>query len=193
VNIVLRSYRTADFETLHQVDHACYSSDTAYSRADLRAYLGFFGADCVVAEVEAGFDVPAAEDVAQRTPRIIGFCISARRGDHGHIITMDVLEEFRRKGVGRLLLAEIEARLVAAGVQRVGLETAVDNEVAIAFWRRHGYVSVGIKKRYYPRGRDAYYMTKALRSPADQSKARSETSRETTTGAKKPAKRTRKR
>jgi [ribosomal protein S18]-alanine N-acetyltransferase len=185
VKVALRSYRPADFETLYQIDQTCYSSDTAYSRADLRTYLGFFGADCVVAEIDAGSRVPAAEKVAQSAAKIAGFCISARRGDHGHIITMDVLEEFRRKGVGRLLLAEIEARLIAAGVRRVGLETAVDNETAIAFWQRHGYASVGIKKRYYPRGRDAYYMTKAIGPPSGQSNGPSKMSRDT--GAKKPA------
>lgn len=171
MKIALRNYRHTDFETLHRIDQACYASDTAYSRAELGTYLGFRGADCVVAEVATDADATTANNGAQggseNTARIIGFSISARRGDHGHIITMDVLEEFRRNGIGSAVLAEIEKRLVAAGVQRVGLETATDNEAGIAFWRRHGYVSVGVKKGYYAGRRDAYYMTKAIGPEAE--------------------------
>jgi ribosomal protein S18 acetylase RimI-like enzyme len=171
VKIALRNYRHTDFETLHRIDQACYASDTAYSPAELGTYLGFLGAECVVAEVATDAGATTAnngtQDRSQNAARIIGFSISARRGDHGHIITMDVLEEFRRCGIGSALLAEIEKRLVAAGVRRVGLETATDNEAGIAFWRRHGYVSVGVKKGYYAGRRDAYYMTKAIGPEAE--------------------------
>jgi ribosomal protein S18 acetylase RimI-like enzyme len=164
VKILLRNYRESDFDAIHRIDQACYSSDTAYSRSELRTYLAFLGAECIVAEIKMKTG-PAMVDA--RGPRsmelkMVGFCISGRSGDRGHIITMDVLEEFRKHGIGSTLLRAIEKRLAAAGVQRIGLETAIDNQVAIGFWQKHGYVSVGIKKGYYPGGRDAFYMTKAV-------------------------------
>ncbi|HKS66909.1 MAG TPA: N-acetyltransferase [Candidatus Acidoferrales bacterium] len=159
MKVTLRSYRPGDFETLHRIDQACYPSDTAYSQAELRTYMGFVGADCLVAEI-AGEPVAQCNSVG--AARIAGFCITARRGAHGHIITMDVLAEFRRSGIGTALLAEAERRLAAAGVQRVGLETATDNAAGIAFWQKRQYTSVGVKKGYYAGRRDAYYMTKAL-------------------------------
>jgi ribosomal protein S18 acetylase RimI-like enzyme len=162
MKIALRSYQPVDFEILHRIDQACYSADTAYSRADLRTYLDFVGAECIVAEIEESVGRLGAQDGEPEAARVVGFCIGARRGDHGHIITMDVLTDFRRNGVGGALLAEIERRMIATGVERVGLETATDNDAGIAFWRRHGYVSVGVKKGYYAGRRDAYYMTKAM-------------------------------
>jgi ribosomal protein S18 acetylase RimI-like enzyme len=47
-------------------------------------------------------------------------------------------------------------------VREVGLETATDNESVVAFWQKHGYRTRGVRKRYYPGGRDAYAMTKTL-------------------------------
>ena len=46
----LRSYVPADFEKLYEIDQACYEPEIAYSRRELRNYLRFPGAECVVAE-----------------------------------------------------------------------------------------------------------------------------------------------
>lgn len=138
----------ADFETLYEIDQACYEPEIAYSRRELRRYLRLPGAECVVAEAGG---------------RIAGFCIGAREDALGYLITMDVLEPFRRIGVGTALLRELEARLAATHVQEVFLETATDNQPAIAFWTRHGYRKQGVRKGYYPGGRDAYTMSKAIR------------------------------
>jgi ribosomal protein S18 acetylase RimI-like enzyme len=151
VKPTLRSYSPEDFETLFAIDHVCYEPAIAYSRRELRNYLRFPGANCVVAEAES---------------KIIGFCLTEHEDDWGYIVTMDVLSEFRRKGVATALLQEAERRLAAAGVREVALETAIDNETAIAFWQKHGYRSVGVREGYYPGGRDAFSMTKRLPAPS---------------------------
>jgi ribosomal protein S18 acetylase RimI-like enzyme len=155
VNITLRNFQPEDFDTLYEIDQACYEPEVAYSKRELRAYLRFSGSDCLVAEAE-GESAPAPEK------QIAGFCISARRDESGYIVTIDVLPEFRRHHVGSMLLAEIERRLAANGVREVALETATDNDSAIAFWTKHGYRNRGIKKDYYPGGRDAFVMAKTL-------------------------------
>ncbi len=48
------------------------------------------------------------------------------------------------------------------------LETAVDNEGALAFYKRHGYFLVKIVPRYYSTG-DAFILKKDLLSPAPAS------------------------
>jgi ribosomal protein S18 acetylase RimI-like enzyme len=148
--VVLRSHRSADFETLYEIDQSCYEPAIAYSRRELRNYLRFPGADCVVAEC------------VKPKKTITGFCITAHEGDWGYIITLDVLESWRRHGVGSLILREAERRLAAGGTKEVALETATDNAPAIAFWQKHGYRVRGIRKGYYPGGRDAYSMLKRL-------------------------------
>jgi ribosomal protein S18 acetylase RimI-like enzyme len=147
VKVTLRTHTPEDFETLYEIDRACYPEEIAYSRRELHSYLRLPGAECVVAE-EAG--------------KIIGFCLSAHAGTRGHIITIDVLEEHRRHGLGSELLTEVENRLGAQGVREMSRETATENESAIAFWQKHGYRNQGVIKRYYPGGRDAFAMRKSI-------------------------------
>lgn len=147
MNITLRNFKPEDFDTLYEIDQACYEPEVAYSKRELRAYLRFSGSHCLVAEAET---------------RIAGFCISARRDESGYIVTIDVLPQFRRDRVGSTLLAEIERRLAANGVREITLETATDNDSAVAFWTKHGYRNRGVKKDYYPGGRDAFAMSKTL-------------------------------
>jgi ribosomal protein S18 acetylase RimI-like enzyme len=162
VKIALRTYRSDDFERLHEIDQACYEADTAYSRSELRTYLGFLGSECVVAEIEPPAGAKRDETKQERDERIVGFCVSAHHGREGYVITIDVMPEYRRHGIGSALLGGIEKRLAAAGVRRVSLETAIDNQAGVAFWGGHGYRVWGLKKGYYPHGRDAYSMAKTI-------------------------------
>ena len=90
---------------------------------------------------------------------------ASRRGI-GHIITIDVLPAARRSGVGSRLLVAIEERLQNAGVTRVFLETAVDNQAALSFYKRHDYFLVKTVPRYYSNGLDAFVLEKDLLSLA---------------------------
>jgi len=64
--------------------------------------------------------------------------------------------------VGTALLQKLESNLAARGVRSILLETATDNEAAVAFWQRHGYRSEAVLKRYYLGRVDAYEMRKIL-------------------------------
>ncbi|MGH9738724.1 MAG: GNAT family N-acetyltransferase [Candidatus Acidiferrales bacterium] len=177
----LRAYTPADFERLYVIDQSCYEPRIAYSRTELRQYLRFPGADCVVAETMQKHSAEAmpqnaAEDDARHNAAsaMIGFCITAHKTSWGYIITMDVLSSYRRHGVGSMLLIEAERRLIASGVRQIGLETATNNSPAIAFWQKHGYRKSGIRKNYYPGGRDAYSMAKRLAGVQSVAKAGSQ-------------------
>lgn len=150
----LRTLRADDFETIYEIDQACYPPEIAYSRRELRWYLRLPGAEGIVAERDAV---------------IAGFLLSAHWEHVGHIITIDVFEQFRRTGAGSALVRESEARLARQGVTTIEIETAVNNPGAIAFWNKHGYLSRGILKNYYPGGLSAYAMIKPLNAAASRS------------------------
>ncbi len=141
----LRPFAPDDFETLYGIDQACFLRGIAYSRRMLRWFLTQRGADCLVAE-DAG--------------HIAGFVLTHASGHTGQIITLDVLPAARRRGVGSLLLREAESRLAAAGVGHVLLETATNNDAAIAFWQKHGYRTQTVLKNYYLGTLDAFQMRK---------------------------------
>lgn len=147
----LRSYEPHDFAALHRLDQACFPPGISYSKTTLRYFLTLPSADCVV---------------ASEGPRIVGFILSEENPPLAHIITLDVAEKERRHGVGAALLETLESNLAARGVRAILLETATDNEAAVAFWQRHGYRIEATLKRYYLGRIDAYEMRKILPGPA---------------------------
>jgi [ribosomal protein S18]-alanine N-acetyltransferase len=158
MDLALRDSRPEDFETLWSIDQLCFAPGIAYSRRELRSYINFPQALTLVAESSARDSGPA---------RILGFLVaSARRSRAGHIITIDVLPEARRFGVGSKLLCAAEGRLEAAGCLQVTLETAVDNHSALLFYKHHQYFLVNTIPRYYSNGVDALVLQKDLLSTA---------------------------
>jgi ribosomal-protein-alanine N-acetyltransferase len=143
----LRSYEPHDFAALHKLDQACFPPGISYSKTTLRYFLTLASADCVVAVDEN---------------HIAGFILSEENPPLAHIITLDVAEKQRRRGVGTALLKKLEANLALRGVRPILLETATDNEAAVAFWQRHGYRIEATLKRYYLGRVDAYEMRKIL-------------------------------
>src|SRR6266851_2802363 len=152
--LTLRSYEPHDFAALQRLDNACFPPGISYSKTTLRYFLTLRSADCVVATDET---------------RISGFVLSEENPPLAHIITLDVAEKQRRSGVGTALLQKLESNLFARGVRSILLETAIDNEAAVAFWQRHGYRIEATVKRYYLRSIDAYEMRKIL-PPAAQAR-----------------------
>jgi ribosomal-protein-alanine N-acetyltransferase len=100
---------------------------------------------------------------------IAGFIVAeANRRGQGHIVTIDVVDEMRRHGVGSKLLEQAEERLRTAGCRNVFLETAVNNSNAILFYKRHGYFVEKTIPRYYNGVLDALLLRKDLHTrPSD--------------------------
>ncbi len=144
----LRDYQPEDFRAICEIDRICFPPGIAYSPAEIALSLQEPGTFAMVGEGDG---------------RIAGFLLACReRRDRGHIITIDVLPEFRQKGLGTVLMREAHRRLKEAGVQRVRLETSVENIPAIRFYEKLGYVTVRLVPRYYRNEIDAYVMGKEL-------------------------------
>jgi [ribosomal protein S18]-alanine N-acetyltransferase len=158
--VTLRSYEPHDFAALHRLDQSCFPAGISYSKTTLHYFLTIASADCVVAVDGA---------------RVAGFVLTEENPPLAHIITLDVAEAHRRQGVGTALLAESERNLSLRGVRSILLETAIDNEPAVAFWKRHGYRIEAVLKRYYLRRLDAYEMRKKLSVTGTSAPAQKET------------------
>jgi ribosomal-protein-alanine N-acetyltransferase len=75
---------------------------------------------------------------------------------------------FRRKGVGRCLLAAVLAVARSEGISRALLEVRVGNLGAIHLYRDFGFTDCGLRRCYYPDGEDALLM-ELLLPAAEQS------------------------
>jgi len=132
----------------------------AYSLAELRSFIESDCSVTLVAEDEqghiGGFILAQVEPLTRRRPQ----GMPALRV--GHIVTIDVLPEYRSRGIGTKLLGQAEEWLQQRKAEMVLLETATDNEPAISFYRKHGYTVVDLLEDYYPDGLDAYLMGKRI-------------------------------
>jgi ribosomal-protein-alanine N-acetyltransferase len=143
----LRSYLPSDFETLYRIDQICFPEGIAYGRFEMKVYLRAKGSYCLLAESGGN---------------VAGFILAELAPDEGHIITLDVLENYRRLGIGSLLLAAAEKEAASRGIKRMVLETATTNKAAIALWKKHGYRENETIENYYGLGLNAFKMQKRL-------------------------------
>lgn len=154
-NIRIRSAGREDLPALLALDRACFRPGIAYSRAELQYFLAHPRSVSIVAESKDG---------------IAGFAIvefHRERGQRvGHVITIDVAEAERRRGVGRMLMEALLVRCREAHAVLLRLEVAVDNATAIAFYRRLGFVETGRIPGYYLGTLDALTMGLTVQASA---------------------------
>lgn len=101
--------------------------------------------------------------VSKSKGRVIGYaCGRIFREKIGEIVSIAVAPDFRRKGIGRKLMLELESRFKNDGIKFTRLEVSVKNSDAIKFYRSLGYEISKLTKSYYPNGSDALTMIKLL-------------------------------
>jgi ribosomal-protein-alanine N-acetyltransferase len=142
--ILVRDFRSEDLARLHEIDAVCFERGIAYTRTELAFYIRLDRSVVRIAEC-AG--------------EIVGFAIGQVEEDlRGHVITIDVLPQARRGGVGATLLKQLHDEFRSAGATLAVLEVDVTNVSAQAFYEGFGYRRMNILRGYYGRGRDAYGM-----------------------------------
>jgi len=173
VQFRIRQFEKADFDTLWQIDQACFDPQLAYSQREMAFYMrrpGSFTlvATSVVPEISVGHSVPGTAPSNGRSSAaipdlgILGFIVAEARRKVGHIITIDVIARARRSGVGTALLQAAEEQLLRSGVTAVALETPVNNASAIRFYKQKGYFVEKTVAGYYSNQMDALVMAKEL-------------------------------
>ena len=82
----------------------------------------------------------------------------------GHVISIAVLQEYRRRGIGSALMSEaLRVFRERYDVDAVYLEVRVSNQPAINMYERFGFVKARLVKGYYRDGEDAYVMVKRMK------------------------------
>lgn len=94
---------------------------------------------------------------------------AARENGDGDISDIWIAPAFQRKGLGTLLLRDIEIGILADGHDTASMKTHAQNAQAIAFFRKHDYAIHWLLTTYSPkldRNVDSVGMLKTLRASA---------------------------
>ena len=97
------------------------------------------------------------------TDEMVGFIfVMVNDAGAGHVTTIGVAPEHRRRGIGTKLLARTESALKKRGFATIVLEVRVSNTGAQELYRKLGYASVQRIDDYYVNGEACYLMVKSL-------------------------------
>jgi ribosomal-protein-alanine N-acetyltransferase len=141
---VLRRCQALDVEEIYEVERKSFKPDDVYSVELLRFLCSYCGDHSYVYVADG---------------KIIGYIITCIEGNAAHVISIATDPQYRRRGVGKLLLCTALSLLAKGEVQEVFLEVRVTNETALSLYRATGFEVVEVLKNYYSDGEDGYRLS----------------------------------
>ena len=139
----------ADLQDCWRLDQRCFSDGEAYDRETFRYLLSH--------NQSVNFKVVAGSG------EMVAFVVGLVEADGmGHVVTLGVAPEFRRRGIARRLMGAVEERFFERGVRSVRLEVRTTNHAAQNLYFDLAYRIIRRMPRYYTNGDDGYMMVKSL-------------------------------
>jgi ribosomal-protein-alanine N-acetyltransferase len=151
--IFFRDYRATDLEAMFELDQVCFAEEFRFDRESMREFAEERNAIVRIAEKVSG-------EISGFVIVHVEYVVTAWRA---YVVTLDVAAECRQRGLGRRLMREVEANVMAAGVRWVQLHVFTGNAGAIRFYERMGYERISMQKDFYGEaGLDAFVYGKEL-------------------------------
>ncbi len=85
----------------------------------------------------------------QEIPLIVGFAGILTAIDTADVMNIGVLPEYRKQGIGALLLQNLEEKAKFYNCTQMMLEVRESNMPAVHLYQKHGYIQIAIRKNYY--------------------------------------------
>lgn len=131
-------------DRLYEIEKECFEKE-AFTKQQIAYLLTDYNSVSLIAKLDdkiAGF--------------IIGDVYFDRNGFAGHIATIDVTSEYRRKGIAQKLLQELEKIFKEKGVRTSHLEVREGNIAALKLYQKLGYKKVAKLDKYYGNAHGLY-------------------------------------
>jgi len=87
--------------------------------------------------------------VAMDGEKVVGYAGMWHVITEGHITNVAVLHEYRRQGIGDLLMENLEKVALEKEMIGITLEVRISNEPAQRMYNKYGFRPEGIRKNYY--------------------------------------------
>jgi ribosomal protein S18 acetylase RimI-like enzyme len=143
-NVQLRSVLAGDAEVL---------CDAINSVAAERWFLANveFSAEAIGSFLEKSIATSMPHVLALDAQVVVGWCdiVPGKESNgFGHVgqLGMGVRREWRRRGLGRLLLATCLGQAARAGLEKVELQVYTDNQPAVRLYKHFGFVTEGLRR-----------------------------------------------
>ena len=156
MTFTLRPFESSDLEQVLHINRMCLPEN----------YTGFFFLD-----LHRRF--PETFLVAEDNGTVIGYIMCRIETGlpnfkiigitkKGHVISIAVLPQNQRQGVGRELIHEAMDAMLRYKAKECVLEVRASNTAAVNLYKKLGFEIIRTLHRYYADGEDAYLMAKKL-------------------------------
>lgn len=130
--VQLQPMQLSDLAAVHAVEQAAYAFPWTYGN--------------FVDSLNSGY----AAQCAMLTNQLIGYTLCMPVVDEVHLLNITISPAYQGRGLGRWLLALVQADARRARAASLWLEVRPSNGVAIALYESAGFVLVGQRPNYYP-------------------------------------------
>lgn len=159
----LRKFKTDDLQSVTHINYICLPEN----------YTDFFFVDLYQ-------KFPETFIVAEENGEVIGYIMCRIEVGlsnfgfsgilkKGHVVSVAVLPQHRRKGIGEALMNEAMKGMQLYHAKQCFLEVRVTNTEAINLYKKLGFEITRTLKGYYADGEDAYLMNLELKSKQAES------------------------
>ena len=159
-DVLIRKARREDLPGVIRVNRACLPEN--YPEWYFEEHLSKWGDAFYVAVVPRDGREEVVGYVMTRVEYGLGLIVRGfiRRG---HVISLAVMPEYRRRGIAtKLMEAALRSLRERYGAREVYLEVRVSNTPAIRLYEKLGFRKIHVIKAYYADGEDAYLMAREL-------------------------------
>ncbi len=102
--------------------------------------------------------------VACLSGKIVGYAVVDKWPEQEHLVSIAVIPESRKKGVGQRLLDALVGKMQTGSLR---LEVRRSNQAALELYRKNGFIQTGVAYSYYADGEDAIQMEKVIQKKAE--------------------------
>lgn len=137
-----RSMAVADLDAVLAIENAAYTFP--WSRGNFT--------DSLAAGYRAQMLVPAVPPHRgeQHQPACLGYCVAMPGFEEMHLLNITVHPAHQGLGLARRMLDELAQHSLAQGLGTLWLEVRQSNERAQRLYRQWGFLTVGLRRGYYP-------------------------------------------
>jgi len=137
MDIKIESASIRLLDKLYEIEEQCFDQE-AFTKRQISYLLTDYNTIGLVAKANNDMTGFVIAQVEVENDRVFG-----------HIITVNVVPTYRRKGIGTKMLIEIESLLKQKGITECQLEVREDNSAALKLYQSVGYQKIGKLENYY--------------------------------------------
>lgn len=145
-----------DLEAICHIEDGSFSDP--YPQSLMTKLLREYSKSFFVAEASSG--------------KLVGYCVCSHEGRFAHLISIGVLREYRRSGVGSSLIETLLAHL-SSRIRELWLEVNTGNQDAVRLYEGLGFSRVMILENYYADGSPALRMRLSVHEHVEERAAAS--------------------